>query len=200
MTFFYHTRQQPSRLMTITEFAILVFKSPPDFSDPTLQSLFQNLADWQSDCSGLPLVFFTNPDDPLQIHLVTGWKSVPAHEAWIRGERNQVLLRLFAPYVDMTKIRMVHLGMDFEAIPTDAGMVVERYPYPDGERAMSTPFESERSDRSAWLLFGRDLVQDRGDVYRFVGVASGRGEFEVGGVAHVERWVLKRVEIESIHL
>ena len=182
--------------MTITEFAILVFKSPPNFSDPVLQSHFRKLFVEQSECSGFPLLFFTNRDNPLEVHLVTGWASVAAHEAWIRGEQNQELLRVFAPYVDMQKIRMVHLGMDFEAIPsdTDAGWtVVERY---DGQVAeKSTGFEWERSDRSKWSLTGRDLARDSGDVFRFVGVAGGE-EIEVsGGMAPVERWVLKRVEL-----
>lgn len=83
---------------------------------------------------------------------------------------------------------MVHLDMDFEAMPKDAGrMVVERY--------ASTPFQSERSDRSAWSLSGRDLAQDDGgDVFRFVGGADQSGESEVRGGAPVERWVLGRVE------
>ncbi|KAF8120847.1 hypothetical protein EV363DRAFT_64293 [Boletus edulis] len=59
--------------MTITEFAIIVFKSPPDFSDPTLQSLFQKLFTWQSECSGLPLRFFTNRNEPTEVYLATGW-------------------------------------------------------------------------------------------------------------------------------
>lgn len=125
--------------MTITEFAILVFKSPPDFSDSTLQSLFQKLSDWQSECSGFPLVFFTNSDDSLPVHLVTGWKSVAMHEAWIQEERNQTLLRLFGPYVDMLKIRMVHLGVDFEAIPILGDETWMRYRYSDGKSAMSAP-------------------------------------------------------------
>jgi hypothetical protein len=183
--------------MTITEFAILVFKSPPNFLDPTLQSLFRQLSAWQSECSGFPLLFFTNRNDSLEVHLVTGWASVAAHEAWIRGERNQELLRMFAPHVDMQKIRMVHLSVNFEAIPSDADAVVERYDAQLGEK--STPFEWERSDRSRWSLTGGDLARDgRGDasVFRFVGVAGG-GEVEVsGGVVPVERWVLKRVDVE----
>ena len=103
---------------------------------------------------------------------------------------------MFAPYVDMQKIRMVHLGLDFEEIPNDVGcMVVERY---DGQLVgKSTPFEWEiqRSDRSMWSLTGRNLARDSGDVFRFVGVA-GDGEIEVAvSVAPVERWVLRRVEL-----
>ena len=181
--------------MTITEVAILIFKSPPDFSDPALQSHFDKLSSWQAECSGFPLVFFTNPDDPLQIHLVTGWTSVAAHEAWIRGEWNQELLRLFAPYIDMPKIRMVHVGIDFEAIPGSVeGMIVERYRGSDDERVISTRFESEGEDQSTWSLVGRDLTQDHGEVFRFVG--GGSGEFEIEGVFKdpIARCALKRVK------
>jgi len=183
--------------MTITEFAILPFKLPPNLSDPTLQSLFQKLSAWQSECSGFPLLFFTNPNDPLQIHLITGWTSVAAHEVWVRGERNQELLRVFAPYVEIQRVRMVHLGVDFEAIPKYARwMVVERHG--DERRAeASTSCEwAAGSDQSRWSLIGRDLALDGGDVYRFVGVAGGGEVEEVsGGLAPIERWVLKRVEL-----
>ena len=90
---------------------------------------------------------------------------------------------MFAPYVDMQRIRMVHLGVVIEAIPYDVKcMVVERY---DGQLVgKSTPFEwgMQRSDRSRW--YG-------GDVFRFVGLA---GDGEIVPVAPVERWVLRRVE------
>lgn len=91
----------------------------------------------------------------------------------------------------MPKIRVVHLDVDFEAIPKDARViVVERY---GGKRTESMLFQSGRLDLSTWSLFGRDLSQ--GDIFRFVGVA-GSGKSEVGGMvlAPVERWVLKRVE------
>ena len=180
--------------MTITEFATIVFKSPLNFSDPTLQSLFQKLSVWQSECSGFPLRFFTNPNDPVEVHLVTGWASVAVHEAWIQGERNQTLLRIFAPYVDMPKIRMVHVGVDFEAIPKDTGctaMVIERY---DGAPSTSLEWESSDGSMLLWSLAGRDLSRD-GDVYRFVGIA-GDGEVEgvVEGVAPIARWLLNRAE------
>ena len=130
--------------MTITEFAILVFKSPSNFqvSDPTLQ--FESYPPGNRNA----LAFRCSSSQTATIPLVTGWVSVAAHEAWIRGERNQELLCAFAPYVDMQKIRVVHhVGVDFETIPNDAGWtVVERY---DGQRGeKSAPFEWERSDLS----------------------------------------------------
>ncbi|KAG6369774.1 hypothetical protein JVT61DRAFT_13593 [Boletus reticuloceps] len=183
--------------MTITEFAIIVFKSPPDFSDPALQSLFQKLSTWQSECSGFPLRLFTNRDEPTEVYLVTGWTSVAAHEGWIRGERNQELLRVFGPYVDMPRIRMVYVGVNFEAMPKDAEcggmvMVVERY---DGARWRETTSLVEEG-RYTWSLAGRDLARDDGDVFRFVGVQADGGEVEVGRdkLTPIERWALRRVE------
>lgn len=123
-----------------------------------------------------------------------------AHEAWIRGERNQELLRVFAPYVDIQRVRMVHLGVDFEVIPKDAGwMVVEQC---GGERCAeeaSMSCEREKGpDRSRWSLVGRDLALDDGDVYRFVGVAGGGEVDEVSrDLAPIERWVLKRERVEQ---
>ncbi|KAG6371855.1 hypothetical protein JVT61DRAFT_8852 [Boletus reticuloceps] len=104
---------------------------------------------------------------------MTGWTTVAAHEEWIRGERNQELLRVFGPYVVMPWIRMVHVGVGFEAMPKDTGcggmvMVVERY---DGAWwSETTSFVEE--GRCAWSLAGSDLARDGGDAFRFVGVQA----------------------------
>lgn len=191
MTLSSNPHQPLTQLMTITEFAILLFKSPPDFTDPTLQSLFHKLSAWQSECSGFPLRFFTNPEKLLEVYLVTGWTSVAAHEAWIRGDRNQELLRVFEPYVDIPRVRMVHVDVDFEAIPQDAGctgsvVVVERY-------AGARSFEGKNSDGCAWELVGRDLALDDRDAFRFIGVIEGV-EGDVGG-GPAEQWVLRREKL-----
>lgn len=103
---------------------------------------------------------------------------------------------MFGPYVDMPKIRMVHIDVDFEAVPKDAGgMVVERY---DRESLRKrTHFQSEMSDRLMWLLSGRDLAQgDGGDMFRIAGSARESSGVRVRAVlAPVEQWILKRVEM-----
>ena len=122
----------------------IVFKSPPNFQIPCSSPAFESYPPGNRNA----LAFRCSSSQTATIPLVTGWVSVAAHEAWIRGERNQELLCAFAPYVDMQKIRAVHhVGVDFETIPNDAGWtVVERY---DGQRGeKSTPFEWERSDLS----------------------------------------------------
>ncbi|KIO06336.1 hypothetical protein M404DRAFT_998966 [Pisolithus tinctorius Marx 270] len=108
--------------MPITEFASLQFKASRSLSEPAILALFQKLFAWQSECSGYPLLFFTNPKAPSEIHLITGWESVEAHEAWIAGERNQELLRVFAPFINI--LGMVHLDIDFERIPNDAESMI----------------------------------------------------------------------------
>ncbi|KAI6131910.1 hypothetical protein EDD17DRAFT_1477944 [Pisolithus thermaeus] len=104
--------------MPITEFASLQFKAARSLAEPDILALFQKLSAWQSECSGYPLLFFTNPKAPSEIHLITGWEDVETHETWILGERNQELLRVFTPFINI--LGMVHLDIDFERIPKDA--------------------------------------------------------------------------------
>ena len=130
----------------------IVFKSPPNFQIPCSSPAFESYPSGNRNA----LAFRCSSSQTATIPLVTGRASVAAHEAWIRGERNQGLLRMFAPYVNMQKIRMVHV--DFEAIPNDTGWtVVEQYDGQLGEK--STPFEWERSDLSRWSLTGRGLAR-----------------------------------------
>ncbi|KIM53043.1 hypothetical protein SCLCIDRAFT_61339, partial [Scleroderma citrinum Foug A] len=100
--------------MPITEFASLEFKASRGLSEPAIFAHFQTLSAWQSECSGFPLLFFTNPEVPSEIHLITGWDSVEAHESWIAGERNQELLRVFSPFINI--LGMVHLDIDFDRV------------------------------------------------------------------------------------
>ena len=133
----------------------IVFKSPPNFQIPCSSPAFESYPSGNRNA----LAFRCSSSQTATIPLVTGWVSVVAHEAWIRGERNQELLCVFAPYVDMQKIRVVHhVGVGFETIPNDAGWtVVEQYDGQLGEK--STPFEWERSDLSRWSLTGRGLAR-----------------------------------------
>ncbi|KAF9242104.1 hypothetical protein BU15DRAFT_44273, partial [Melanogaster broomeanus] len=176
----------------ITEFATLVFSPPHNPSDPTFRSLFQKLSTWQSACSGFPLLFFTNPDGPSEIHLITGWDSVEAHEAWIKGDQNQELLRLFAPYIDPPK--MVHLDIDFESIPEGLEtVVIERY----SEGSIGTRHgEQGLFKRTAWSQVGRDLggnFDSRG-VYHFTSGSEEVTGGEGGSGALTARWKLRRVK------
>ncbi|KIK97480.1 hypothetical protein PAXRUDRAFT_824869 [Paxillus rubicundulus Ve08.2h10] len=180
--------------MAITEFAILIFTPSHSLSDPVVRSLFQKLSIEQSQCSGFQLLFFTSPDDSSEVHLITGWNSVAAHEAWIKGKQNQELLSMFAPYIDMQKISMVHLDIDFKRIPEDVGMmVIQRY----GEGTSGLVGEGACSNDSTWPRVGRDLAESGGDIYHFsndIEEVGGAGKGSGPGTL-VARWKLRRVEV-----
>ncbi|KAF8843671.1 hypothetical protein BDN67DRAFT_964185 [Paxillus ammoniavirescens] len=183
--------------MTITEFAILVFSPPHSLSDATVKRLFQKLSTEQSECSRFPLLFFTNPDDSSEVHLITGWDSVEAHEAWIRGGQNQELLRVFAPYIDLPKIRMVHLDIDFQSIPKDVEMmVVERHGKAGSGLVVQTACPNDSA--CTWFHVGRDLAESDGDIYHFASTSdveeAVEGAEKSSGML-MARWKLRRVEV-----
>jgi len=155
--------------MPITEFASLEFKASRGLSEPSIFALFQKLSTWQSECSGFPLLFFTNPEVPSEIHLVTGWDSVEAHEAWIAGERNQELLRVFSPFINI--LGMVHLDIDFDHIPRDASLVVcleygdQSRDQFEGELKRQLEVLSENQIDALWVEFGQNMQEGRRDVY-----------------------------------
>lgn len=158
--------QEPSivlpKLLPITEFASLQFKASRSLSEPAILALFQKLFAWQSECSGYPLLFFTNPKAPSEIHLITGWESVEAHEAWIAGERNQELLRVFAPFINI--LGMVHLDIDFERIPNDAeSMICLKF----GE-GVGGQVDREIGGHLHWAVVGQNLQDGCHDVYIFM--------------------------------
>ncbi|KAL4068120.1 hypothetical protein V8B97DRAFT_1351826 [Scleroderma yunnanense] len=178
--------------MPITEFASLEFKASHSLSEPSIYALFQRLSAWQSECSGFPLRFFTNPEVPSEIHLITGWDGVEAHEAWIAGERNQELLKVFSPLIDM--LGMVHLDIDFERIPGDASLVV-CLEYEDrskgqveGEVRKQLGVLSEDKIDMSWAEVGRNMQEGRHEVY----VLASEGVGTMGGAGLDIRPVVQR--------
>ncbi|KAG2154090.1 hypothetical protein DEU56DRAFT_772888 [Suillus clintonianus] len=108
--------------MPITEFASLSLIPPNKLSDPHVVDLFSKVSSWQASSSGYPLCFFTNPEEPAEIHLITGWDDVRAHERWIASSRNQELLQTAEGFLNI--IGMVHLDLDFNAFPVGAESLV----------------------------------------------------------------------------
>ncbi|KAI6005446.1 hypothetical protein EDD15DRAFT_637328 [Pisolithus albus] len=155
--------------MPITEFASLQFKASRGLSEPDILALFQMLSAWQSECSGYPLLFFTNPKAPSEIHLVTGWESVEAHEAWILGERNQELLRVFMPFINI--LGMVHLDIDFECIPRDAECMI-CLKFGEGVRGQVA---RAIGGHFSWAEVGQNLQDDCREVYVFTQSGSTTG-------------------------
>ncbi|KAG6328135.1 hypothetical protein ID866_10954, partial [Astraeus odoratus] len=142
--------------MPITEFASLEFQVPHSLSDPGIFELFQRLSAWQAECSGFPLLFFTNPEVPSEIHLITGWDSVEAHEAWIAGERNQELLRVFAPFINI--LGMVHLDIDFDRIPKDALLAV-CLEFKEKEKGQVEGEVNHCRGNQCWVEVGQNMLQ-----------------------------------------
>ncbi|KAI6008652.1 hypothetical protein EDC04DRAFT_876217 [Pisolithus marmoratus] len=171
--------------MPITEFASLQFRASRSLIEPDILALFQKLSAWQSECSGYPLFFFTNPKVPSEIHLITGWESVEAHEAWIAGERNQELLRVFLPFINI--LGMVHLDIDFERIPKDAeSMTCLKFGEGvEGEAARAT------TGHFRWAEIGQNLQDGCHEVYIFTQQGSTAG-LDIDPTMHIE---LQRVHL-----
>lgn len=119
-----------------------------------------------------------SPHQETRIHLLSGWSSVPAHEAWIASEENQELLRLLTPYLTIDEF--VHLDIEFEAFARclDNGSQSIRYNKVEGtiqrdDSAGEGRAEIERSQAEngkGWLMVGRDVEGKTDDVFRFEGV------------------------------
>ncbi|KAI6036026.1 hypothetical protein BKA83DRAFT_688021 [Pisolithus microcarpus] len=173
--------------MPITEFASLQFKASRGLSEPDILARFQKLSAWQSECSGYPLLFFTNPKAPSGIHLITGWESVEAHETWIMGERNQELLRVFMPFINI--LGMVHLDIDFERIPKDAeSMTCLKFEEGEGVEGQVARAIAEHV-RCAEI--GQNLQDDCHEVYVFTQPGNTTG-LDVEPTDHME---LQRVHL-----
>lgn len=108
--------------MPITEFASLSLIPPNTLSDSHVVDLFSKVSSWQSSSSGYSLNFFTNPAEPAEIHLITGWDDVCAHEKWIASSRNQELLQIAEGFLNI--IGMVHLDLDFNEFPAEVESLV----------------------------------------------------------------------------
>ncbi|KIJ68895.1 hypothetical protein HYDPIDRAFT_105410 [Hydnomerulius pinastri MD-312] len=180
--------------MPITEFAILPLSNPDNLSNPTVIALFQKLSAWQSECSSFSLLFFTNLDNASEVHLISGWESVEAHLEWIKGDRNQELLRVFAPYIDIPKVRMVHLDIDFDSIPKDVGtLVVERYGEGYEGRFGGASKTNKLFSVEGWAKVGMDMSENGHEVYRIANSIMEQGS-EVEDGSPKESWRLRAKE------
>jgi hypothetical protein len=153
--------------MPITEFASLSLISPNTLSDPHVVNFFSNLSSWQSSSSGYPLTFFTNPAEPAEIHLITGWDDVGAHEKWIASSRNQELLQIAEGFLNI--IGMVHLDLDFNEFPVGAeSLVCARYTGATKGVSEEAKLKSVASlPECGWTGHGRDVQEVSTGVYYF---------------------------------
>ncbi|KAG2031620.1 hypothetical protein BDR03DRAFT_972188 [Suillus americanus] len=179
--------------MPITEFASLSLIPPNILSDPHVVEFFSKVSSWQSSSSGYSLNFFTNPAESAEIHLITGWDDVHAHEKWIASSRNQELLQIAEGLLNI--IGMVHLDLDFNEFPVGAeSLVCVR----STSGAMKGVSEEAKSKSMAsipeygWTGHGKDVQEVSTGVYYF---AESDAYFEPGGKEDMHvRTRLKRVQ------
>ncbi|KAK0436457.1 hypothetical protein EV421DRAFT_1127422 [Armillaria borealis] len=147
--------------MTITEFAELQFHSADFLSQPSLRDLLLRLRTNQGAWSGFPVHFYTKDSEQVLLHLISGWQSVPAHEAWIASDENQTLLKLFEPHVQITDF--VHLDVEFGGILGGGE-----------ERLRFWKNKGGTIDEKRWEVIGNDVEEKKtkGEKYCFSHVDS----------------------------
>ncbi|KAG2106750.1 uncharacterized protein F5147DRAFT_578658 [Suillus discolor] len=179
--------------MPVTEFASLSLIPPNTLSDPHIIDFFSKVSSWQSSSSGYPLTFFTNPAEPAEIYLITGWDDVRAHERWIASSRNQELLQIAEAFLNI--IGMVHLDLDFNEFPAGAESLVYYVRSTGAAKGVSEEAKSKSvtSIQCGWTGHGRDVQDISTGVYYF---AESDTHLEDGGkedTVHA-RTHLKRVK------
>ncbi|KAG1890859.1 hypothetical protein F4604DRAFT_1702767 [Suillus subluteus] len=180
--------------MPITEFASLSLIPPNTLTDPHVVDFFYKVSSWQSSSSGYSLTFFTNPAESAEIHLITGWDDVRAHEEWIASSRNQELLQIAEGFLNI--IGMVHLDLDFNEFPVGAESLV----CVKSTAATKGVSEEAKSKSMAsipeygWTGHGKDVQEISAGVYYFA-ESDAHLEPEDGGKEDMHvRTRLKRVK------
>jgi hypothetical protein len=152
--------------MPITEFASLSLIPPNTLSDTHIIHLFSKISSWQSSTSGYLLTFFTNPAEPAEIHLITGWDDVRAHEKWIASSRNQELLQIAKGFLNI--IGMVHLDLDFNEFPVEVeSLVCVRVTGATKGISEEATSKSVASIQCGWTGHGKDVQEISTGVYYF---------------------------------
>lgn len=187
--------------MSITEFASLELRHPHALSAPphALIALLHRLADQQSARSGYPLFFFTEPARPGWLHLLTGWKSVSAHEDWIASAQNQELLSDSGQFLEVKDL--VHLNMDISGFPADKVEEMVCKKYKPGMMGGIEAFESEMEEQPGdvkWSGMGKDMdpTSEGASVVFLACSGAWRLPMRELGSKGTEAMLLKRFELE----
>ena len=122
--------------MDITEIAILSFRSPAPFRDPSFLETWKQCTDahgeWHADAfPGLPSsqteragAIFEQVEDPAKLMITAKWASVEAHWQWIESEENKRAMGAMESYgvsKNPTDIDLFHLDADiFDSAPVEA--------------------------------------------------------------------------------
>ncbi|KAF8222485.1 hypothetical protein L208DRAFT_1413372 [Tricholoma matsutake] len=167
--------------MPITEFAIFQLLHPHTFHSGSAADLFRKLNAWQAEISTYPLYFFADKVVPSTIYLISGWHNVDAHMQWVASDRNQELLRVAKPL--LTVKGMVHLDIDFTAMPMDCDVVTikKRGEHYLKEQSGSVEYEVNSLALSpTWIGIGQDLEPGSATVYE-ISAGWGFGTVEEEG-------------------
>jgi len=152
--------------MPITEFASLSLIPPNKLSDPHVIELFSKVSSWQASSSGYQLCFFTNPDEPAEIHLITGWDGVAAHDEWIKSSRNQELLQNGRNFLNI--MGMVHLDLDFSEFPVGVeSLICVRFIGAIEDLSEEAKVKRAMHVKGGWTRYGKDVQQSGTGVYYF---------------------------------
>ncbi|KAH6894969.1 hypothetical protein BKA70DRAFT_1117269 [Coprinopsis sp. MPI-PUGE-AT-0042] len=161
--------------MPVIEIAIVRF-SKPYAADP-LPKILRAAQAGESAWAGYPVIYYADPERDDTIYLVSGWKDVAAHEAWIVSDENQDLSAQIEPFVVELSIR--HLEIDPAAIPMDSGILVWRT-LPEGEEPTSSSGVPGGSEEIIWE--GRGGEVERPTVnHHIIGYSPARSTAEVLG-------------------
>jgi hypothetical protein len=175
--------------MPITEFVILHLLHPHSFQSGGPEEIFRTLDIWQSESSTYPLYFYADKSDSSTIYLISGWHDVDAHMRWIASNRNQELLRVSKPFLEVKS--MVHLGIDFTTMPNDCDVVMVKKRGVHDADGGSGSIEDENvhslASSPAWIGVGEDLEPGSETVYQ---MSAGYAQNGFGTHTQLEREVM----------
>jgi hypothetical protein len=143
---------------------------------------------WQAEVSSYPVYFFADKGDSSIIYLISGWHDVDAHMQWMASDRCQELLKIIQaePFCEVTG--MVHLDIDFTAMPNDCdNVVVKKYDEDAVKEESGSVGQHEKVDSlasaSVWTGIGKDLEPGSKTVYQISVGCSDKGldSLELGG-------------------
>ncbi|KAF9053144.1 hypothetical protein BJ165DRAFT_841951 [Panaeolus papilionaceus] len=178
--------------MPVIEFCALRIKAPHVLGESQkLHDLFTSVSKLQSAWSKYPLTYYQNIKDPALIYLISGWKDVESHNAWIASDENQGLLQNFTGEVGVVEVESFsHVDkIDFNDIPSETkGMRVCK-------NAGIGAVESSVMDADrVWDGEGVDLESKEDDTYRFVAYGD---VSTFSGEGDVVDWILMtRIEFD----
>lgn len=137
--------------MTVTELAFIELNPPHKYHHHPFPDRFHKIGTWQAESSTHPVRFFTDPQNPAAICVVTGWRDAEHHKEWIQAGGGAKFQETVGPYVTVKALH--HLDIDFQEIPEKAQTIVIReYKHVD-----EVPQEGHADRGADWVGQGIDF-------------------------------------------